>query len=947
MRRLFTAVLIAFLISLTLGLGVGAPPVAAGSTAKVVIVVGPVGDHNRHYKADARAIAAEARRHTTNVVTLFTPDATWTAVKAAAQGASVFVYLGHGNGWPSVYAPFQTITKDGLGLDPSSGADGSKHVYYGEDYIRNDIRFAPNAVVLLYHLCYASGNTEPGLPPGTFAEARERVDNYGAGFIGAGARAVIAEGHPAHPAGYEMRQLFTSRRTLAQIFRRAPTWHDHLQGPFASQRTPGLSFAMDADAKAPAGFYRSIVGDLGLRANDVTGTQPVGTGSSPAGFVVSGAAEVTDPDGVGLFGSLAKAQDPSATAANSIPRSTRLRLTKEPDPATDGTRVFAVTVLGTSTKGYVRATGIAPRDSAATGIWSLDHSARLLSPNDDGLHDELVVAARFSERVDARLTVRNAAGRTVRSQALQGDIVRFGWPLTGASGDAVKDGPYTWTLKARDDWGNAGASAHGEFTVDATAPTSKASQRSTAGLDGWKVSPVEITMTARDGLSGVRGITYRVNGGRAKAYADTVRIAANGRTTIDYRATDKAGNRGAWRHLAYRIDTRAPTIAVALNGTAGDAAATWRSEVTLKPAFADATSGVAGKLVAIDGKPAKALDSGSVVIRKDGGHVVAFTATDAAGNQATTSRSFRIDTVAPVVKPVAPGDEPPTVSPNGDGTGETATIAFTVSEPASVSATIAGPDGVTVRTLTRSATSRGSFRWDGRTARGKAVPDGRYTVTLGARDAVGNSDTAAPVDIDVYASLAGLKRSTGLFHPQDADRLSARAAISYRLRSKARVTIGVVDARGAVVRKAITDKAQKAGPATWSWNGKVAGGGWAKPGAYRIVVSATNGTQHVTQSVSVTADAFRLAASVSTAVRGKAFTITARSAEPLSTTPVVVVRQAGAKPWTITMTRTSGSTWTATITPRRHAPAGTLALTVKARDELGGRNRSVLRLVLG
>ena len=226
----------------------------AGSTAKVVVVVGPVGDHNAHYKSDARDIAAEARKHTSNVVTLFTPNATWPAVKAAAQGASVFVYLGHGNGWPSIYPPFQTVTKDGLGLDPQSGADGDKHVYYGEDYIRNNIRLAPNAVVLLYHLCYASGNTEPGLSQGTFAEARERVDNYGAGFIGAGARAVIAEGHPDHPATSEIRQLFTTNRTLDQVFRNAPTWHGHLQGPFASQRTPGLRYQMDADTLVAVGL---------------------------------------------------------------------------------------------------------------------------------------------------------------------------------------------------------------------------------------------------------------------------------------------------------------------------------------------------------------------------------------------------------------------------------------------------------------------------------------------------------------------------------------------------------------------------------------------------------------------------------------------------------------------------------------------------------------------
>ena len=457
MRRLSSAILVALL----LGLSLAALPARAGSTAKVVIVVGPVGDHNAHYKADARDIADEARRHTSNVVTLFTPKATWPAVKAAAQGASVFVYLGHGNGWPSIYPPFQTITKDGLGLDPQSGADGDKHVYYGEDYIRNNIRFAPNAVVLLYHLCYASGNTEPGLSQGTFAEARQRVDNYGAGFIGAGARAVIAEGHPAHPATNTMRQLFTTNRTVDQVFRNAPTWHGHLQGPYDSQRTPGLRFQLDADTSAPSGFYRSVVGDLGLRASAVTGALPIPTDGRPADLVAPGAAEVVAADGVGLFASLAKAQEPGTTAATSVPKATRLRLSAEEAPAADGTRVFAATDLGTSATGYVRATGLAPRDSTPTVAWSLDRSGALLSPNDDGQRDGLVVAARLSERVEATLTVRNAGGSVVWSKTAEADIVRFSWDLTNDAGNVVHDGAYTWTLKARDDWGNPGVTANG------------------------------------------------------------------------------------------------------------------------------------------------------------------------------------------------------------------------------------------------------------------------------------------------------------------------------------------------------------------------------------------------------------------------------------------------------------------------------------------------------
>ena len=94
------------------------------------------------------------------------------------------------------------------------------------------------------------------------------------------------------------------------------------------------------------------------------------------------------------------------------------------------------------------------------------------------------------------------------------------------------------------------------------------------------------------------------------------------------------------------------------------------------------------------------------------------------------------------------------------------------------------------------------------------------------------------------------------------------------------------------------------------------------------------------------ADAFRLSASVADAVRGHAFDVTARSTEPLSTSPVVVVREAGVASWTVAMTKAPGGTWTATITPKRAGSAGTLGLTVKARDEAGGRNASTLRLGL-
>jgi hypothetical protein len=58
------------------------------------------------------------------------------------------------------------------------------------------------------------------------------------------------------------------------------------------------------------------------------------------------------------------------------------------------------------------------------------------------------------------------------------------------------------------------------------------------------------------------------------------------------------------------------------------------------------------------------------------------------------------------------------------------------------------------------------------------------------------------------------------------------------------------------------------------------------------------------------------------------------------------VRQPGLPAWTVTMTRTGSTTWTATLTPKKTGPAGTIVLTVRATDTAGGINQGSTRLVL-
>lgn len=305
----------------------------ASNTAKVVVVVGPVGRHNAYYKDEAREVIAEARRHTSNVVVLFTPKATWSRVKAAAQGASILVYFGHGWGYPSNYGPFDPDRMDGMAVDPESGADGRRRVYKGENRVRASIHLAPNAAVLLYRLCYASGNTEPGLSEGTTKQSRRRVDNFGAGFLDAGAGIVLAEGHPSRPANY-VRQLFTTDRSMWEVFKASPTFHRHVMGPYSSQRTPGMRYAMDPDrgGSNPSGFYRSIVGDLALRTTEVTGRVPPPTPTPDASPSID-PGPTPDPSG-----SIDPGPTPDPTVTPEPTGTPDATATPEPTPTPDSTQ---------------------------------------------------------------------------------------------------------------------------------------------------------------------------------------------------------------------------------------------------------------------------------------------------------------------------------------------------------------------------------------------------------------------------------------------------------------------------------------------------------------------------------------------------------------------------------------------------------------------------------
>lgn len=256
-RSLLTGVLAALFALGALG---AVAPAAHATGYKVVVVVGPVGSRTAEYKDSARKLAAQARNYGASVREVYSPYATWSRVREAAAGANVLIYLGHGNGWPSPYAPFSTTSKDGMGLN-ATGGNGNRNVKYFGEYYMAKLALAPNAVVMLHRLCYASGNSEWGSANPTKSTAIKRVDNYGYGFLRTNAKAVFASGITG--MYYVMKGLFrgSASMTMKQLFWTDPSRTGAYKFGFSSARTAGATAVMDP--YRPSRYYRSVIGWLG------------------------------------------------------------------------------------------------------------------------------------------------------------------------------------------------------------------------------------------------------------------------------------------------------------------------------------------------------------------------------------------------------------------------------------------------------------------------------------------------------------------------------------------------------------------------------------------------------------------------------------------------------------------------------------------------------------
>jgi len=398
-------ILAAFTAVLALAAAVGAPlPVHASITpVKVVIIVGPVGSTTTNYRSQGDQIATAATADGATVVKVYSPNATWPAVKAAVAGANIIVYLGHGNGYPNPYTTtYLPDRTDGWGLntattngDADSWSAGTL-VYCGEKALSgalvstdgaNQWRYcggssntdgiapAPGFVMVYANACYAPGASEPGAARATATQALQRVGYY--------SRPILTT---LHGSGYFATDQGATPLVHALITKPTTAYGDIYSANLASGLTA-------TDSAHP--FVSGARAWLGLRSTDPYYTYAFA--GNPTSTFAGGTAALTLP-----------APRPAATAPDTTPPVVASR-----NPASKATGVsmtpavsvrFSEPVIGVSANNMVLRRGTTV--IAATVSYVASTMTAVLRPN-----LPLQPAATYSLALSSR--IHDAAGNTL------------------------------------------------------------------------------------------------------------------------------------------------------------------------------------------------------------------------------------------------------------------------------------------------------------------------------------------------------------------------------------------------------------------------------------------------------------------------------------------------------------------------------------------------------
>jgi hypothetical protein len=265
------------------------------------------------------------------------------------------------------------------------------------------------------------------------------------------------------------------------------------------------------------------------------------------------------------------------------------------------------------------------------GVGGLPISVSIRDFNLDGKLD-LAIVNRLSDSVS--ILLGNGTGSfTIGAHAAVGQN-----PLAGAFGDFNGDGQLDMAIT---NLSNNTASILLNNT-DITPPVTTATANPGPDAYGWNNTSVAVTLASVDpppNATGVKEIHYTIVGSQpvvVPGASAVVNFTTQGIFSLTYFAVDNANNIEAPHNLTVQIDLTPPTITSSQSPPAN--AAGWNnSNVTVSLTCNDDFSGVASCSAPIN------------VSTEGAGQIISGTATDKAGNTASTSRTINLDKTPPVL----------------------------------------------------------------------------------------------------------------------------------------------------------------------------------------------------------------------------------------------------------------------------------------------------------
>jgi hypothetical protein len=150
---------------------------------KAVLLVGPIdgdnGDWTMREKQSMELAAIELEANGVEVHRFYTPNNDWEQIKVAAEDAHFLFYRGHGVYWSSM-------------PHPEVGGFALSSRFVSSDDIRQDLRLAPNAIVMLYG-CFTAGSSSIDVDSISSQEAQRRVAQYSEPFLDVGVAGYYAD----------------------------------------------------------------------------------------------------------------------------------------------------------------------------------------------------------------------------------------------------------------------------------------------------------------------------------------------------------------------------------------------------------------------------------------------------------------------------------------------------------------------------------------------------------------------------------------------------------------------------------------------------------------------------------------------------------------------------------------------------------------------------------